>query len=120
MRLAARVCRACSYTVTRYSSNVMRVVASSVLLASCAKSARPPVAPPAPHAGPAPAAGKQPAAKPGAEETAQCVVVYDTSSVDAVFDVTYELDGRQQVVRMERDPGKRIPVEDGELVLTQS
>jgi len=47
-----------------------------------------------------------------------CVVVYDTESVQAGFDVTYELDGVQKVVRMERDPGKRIPVEDGELVVS--
>jgi uncharacterized protein YcfJ len=38
--------------------------------------------------------------------------------VQAGFDVTYELDGSRKVVRMERDPGDRIPVEDGELVLT--
>jgi uncharacterized protein YcfJ len=48
----------------------------------------------------------------------QCVVVYDTESVQAGFDVTYELDGVQKVVRMDHDPGKRIPVEDGELVVT--
>jgi uncharacterized protein YcfJ len=59
-------------------------------------------------------------AKPGEGGTPQCVVVYDTSNVDAGFDVTYELDGQQKVVRMDRDPGRRIPVEDGELVLTQS
>ena len=53
-----------------------------------------------------------------ADASAECVVVYDTSSVQAGFDVTYELDGSQKVVRMDRDPGKRIPVEDGELVLT--
>ena len=58
--------------------------------------------------------------KPGEGGTPQCVVVYDTSNVDAGFDVTYELDGQQKVVRMDRDPGRRIPVEDGELVLTQS
>jgi uncharacterized protein YcfJ len=62
----------------------------------------------------------KPGAKPGEEGTPQCVVVYDTKSVDAGFDVTYELDGVQKVVRMDRDPGRRIPVEDGELVLTQS
>ncbi len=49
----------------------------------------------------------------------QCVVVYDTESVPAGFDVTYELDGVQKVVRMDRDPGERIPVENGELVLSQ-
>jgi uncharacterized protein YcfJ len=46
--------------------------------------------------------------------------LYDTSSVPAGFDVTYELDGVQKVVRMDHDPGERIPVEDGELVLSQS
>src|SRR5262245_31026310 len=66
------------------------------------------------------AALAKPDAKPGEAGTPQCVVVYDTASVDAGFDVTYELDGQQKVVRMDRDPGKRIPVEDGELVLTQS
>ena len=79
-----------------------------------------------PAAQPAAAPGQTPAAKTeakpgeGESETPQCVVIYDTSSVDAGFDVTYELDGQQKVVRMDRDPGKRIPVEDGELVLTQS
>ena len=45
-------------------------------------------------------------------------MVYDTSSVQSGYDVTYELDGIQKVVRMDRNPGTRIPVEDGELVLT--
>lgn len=79
-----------------------------------------------PAPAPAPAqAGKPepaPAAKPGeageAEASAECVVVFDTRSEQAGFDVTYELDGAQKVVRMERDPGKRIPVDDGELVLS--
>ena len=62
-----------------------------------------------------------PASKAGSAEadaSAACIVVYDTSSVQAGFDVTYELDGAQKVVRMDRDPGKRIPVEDGELVVS--
>lgn len=50
----------------------------------------------------------------------RCVTVYDTESIPAGFDVTYELDGVERVVRMDRDPGKRIPVEDGELVLSKS
>lgn len=50
----------------------------------------------------------------------QCRTVFDTLQVESGFDVTYELDGVQQVVRMDRDPGSRIPVEDGELVLTPS
>ncbi len=49
-----------------------------------------------------------------------CMTVYDTESVQAGYDVTYELDGIQRVVRMDRDPGERIRVEDGELVLSQS
>jgi uncharacterized protein YcfJ len=80
---------------------------------------------PAPEAQPAPSPEAGEAAKPDPKSAAgetppQCVVVYDTSSVDAGFDVTYELDGQQKVVRMDRDPGKRIPVEGGELVLSQS
>lgn len=82
---------------------------------------------PAPASAPAQAGKPEPApaAKPGeageageADASAECVVVFDTRSDQAGFDVTYELDGAQKVVRMERDPGKRIPVEDGELVLS--
>ena len=54
----------------------------------------------------------------GAAAETDCLVVYDTRSVQAGFDVTYELDGSQKVVRMDRDPGNRIPVENGELVLS--
>lgn len=71
----------------------------------------------APAAKPADAT-KADTAKTGAAEAAPCVVVYDTSSTQSGFDVTYELDGVQKVVRMDHDPGSRIPVEDGELVLT--
>ena len=75
---------------------------------------------PAPAPAPAPAKPEQAPASGDTDATAsaECVVVFDTSSVQAGFDVTYELDGTQKVVRMEHDPGKRIPVEDGELVLT--
>lgn len=83
----------------------------------------------APTPAPAPAQAEKPdpapAAKPGeageageADASAECVVVFDTRTEQAGFDVTYELDGAQKVVRMEHDPGKRIPVEDGELVLS--
>lgn len=50
----------------------------------------------------------------------RCETVYDTTKTAAGFDVTYELDGRQAVVRMEQHPGERIPVENGELVLVPS
>jgi uncharacterized protein YcfJ len=75
-----------------------------------------PTPPPAPTA----QAGKPVAAKDGGEAAPSCLTVYDKSSVDAGFDVTYELDGVQKVVRMDRAPGRRIPVEDGELVVSQS
>jgi uncharacterized protein YcfJ len=48
----------------------------------------------------------------------RCETVYDTERVPSGFDVTYELDGQRNVVRMDRDPGKRIPVRDGEPVLS--
>jgi uncharacterized protein YcfJ len=94
--------------------------------AALAQAAVPGVAPVAGTPAPAPDAAKpEPPVASKAEDTpaeagsAECGVVYDTSSVQAGFDVTYELDGVQKVVRMDRDPGQRIPVEDGELVMTQ-
>jgi len=50
----------------------------------------------------------------------RCVTVYDNQKTPAGFEVTYLLDGKQGVVRMDHDPGKRIRVEDGELVLSKS
>lgn len=70
---------------------------------------------------PAPAKDEKPAqaGKPGVTAIDTCVTVYDTESIAAGFDVTYELDGVQSVVRMDRDPGKRLPVEGGEIVVSQ-
>jgi uncharacterized protein YcfJ len=67
-----------------------------------------------------PAAAPKAAEKPagGTAEAGPCLVVYDTSSIQSGYDVTYELDGTQKVVHMDHAPGKRIPVEGGELVLT--
>jgi uncharacterized protein YcfJ len=48
----------------------------------------------------------------------RCRTVYDNDKVPAGYTVTYLLDGRQGVVRMDHHPGKRIPVKDGELVLS--
>lgn len=64
---------------------------------------------------PEPAAQSAKGAKAETAEAAPCVVVYDTSSIQSGYDVTYELDGVQKVVRMDHSPGNRIPVEDGEL-----
>lgn len=80
-------------------------------------------APVVPEAAPAAGTPEAPASTDGKKEAAavaetDCLVVYDTRSVQSGFDVTYELDGSQKVVRMDRDPGNRIPVENGELVLS--
>ena len=50
----------------------------------------------------------------------RCGTVYDNNVIPAGFDVTYLLDGKQGVVRMDHDPGKRIRVENGELDLSRS
>jgi len=59
----------------------------------------------------------------GNTETAleqRCETVYDSNKVPAGYQVTYLLDGKQGVVQMDRDPGKRIPVKDGALVLNDA
>lgn len=50
----------------------------------------------------------------------ECVTVYDTERNSVGYDVTYELDGKQRVVRMDHDPGDRIPVKDGEPIVSRS
>ena len=50
----------------------------------------------------------------------RCGTVYDNQKIPAGFDVTYLLDGKQSVVRMDYDPGQRIRVENGELDLSRS
>ena len=47
----------------------------------------------------------------------RCKTVYDTSLKHHGYDVTYRLDGKQDVVRMAHNPGTQIPVKDGKLVL---
>ncbi len=49
-----------------------------------------------------------------------CETVYDSHKIPAGFQVTYRLDGKEGVVQMDRDPGKRIPVKDGALVLNDA
>jgi uncharacterized protein YcfJ len=49
----------------------------------------------------------------------RCTTVYDTREEPQGFDVRYRLGEKEGTVRMEHDPGERIPVRDGELVLTQ-
>ena len=49
----------------------------------------------------------------------RCTTVYDTHQEAQGFDVRYELGDEEGTVRMDHDPGERIPVRDGELVLTK-
>ncbi|WP_437883548.1 glycine zipper 2TM domain-containing protein [Pseudomonas sp. LRF_L74] len=50
----------------------------------------------------------------------RCSTVTDTSQKLVGYDVKYQLDGRTSQVRMDHDPGRRIPVDkDGRLQLAQ-
>jgi uncharacterized protein YcfJ len=46
--------------------------------------------------------------------------VYDTSEVPAGYQVEYVLNGKQHHVHMDHDPGKTIPVKDGEIIANNS
>ncbi|PZN32090.1 MAG: hypothetical protein DIU71_08390 [Proteobacteria bacterium] len=48
----------------------------------------------------------------------RCETVYDTREEQAGFLVRYRLGDREDTVRMDHDPGARIPVENGQIVLT--
>lgn len=50
----------------------------------------------------------------------QCRTVYDSSEKVVGYDVKYRLRGETNVVRMDHDPGKRIPVANGELILAKT
>lgn len=52
------------------------------------------------------------------EMKTRCKTVYDSSTKTLGYDVTYLLGDKQGVVRMDHNPGQRIPVESGQLVLT--
>ena len=47
----------------------------------------------------------------------RCTTVSDSHEKVVGYDVTYRLDDKEDVVRMDHDPGPRIPVKDGKLVL---
>ena len=51
------------------------------------------------------------------ESRRTCETVRDSRQEQQGYDVTYRLDGKEQVVRLDYDPGKRIPIENGSLVL---
>ncbi len=47
----------------------------------------------------------------------KCATVEDTSQRRAGYEVRYRLNGKESTVKMDHDPGERIPVHDGHLVL---
>lgn len=49
-----------------------------------------------------------------------CNTVYETREEITGYDVTYRLKDKEEVVRMSYDPGNKIPLQNGELVLTRS
>jgi uncharacterized protein YcfJ len=49
----------------------------------------------------------------------RCETVYDSHKEPQGFDVRYRLEGREETVRMDHDPGERLPVNDGQVVLTK-
>jgi len=49
----------------------------------------------------------------------RCRTVYDTSEKPDGYDVRYKLGGEEGTVHLVHHPGKRIPVKDGELVLSK-
>jgi uncharacterized protein YcfJ len=47
----------------------------------------------------------------------RCRTVYDSVEKSAGYEVRYRLAGQEGTVRMDHDPGRTIPVENGQLVL---
>src|SRR5215831_8724500 len=50
----------------------------------------------------------------------KCTTVYDSSARRTGYAVRYRLNGKESSVKMDHDPGDRIPVRDGQLVLDNS
>ena len=49
----------------------------------------------------------------------RCKTVYDSREDITGYDVTYRLKDKESSLRLDYDPGSRIPVENGQLVLNQ-
>jgi uncharacterized protein YcfJ len=47
----------------------------------------------------------------------KCSTVYDSSQKHIGYEVHYRLNDKEATVKMDHDPGERIPVRDGQLVL---
>jgi uncharacterized protein YcfJ len=50
----------------------------------------------------------------------RCETVYDKSEKQAGYSVRYRLGDQEKTIKMNHDPGDRIPVRDGQLVLDDS
>ncbi len=50
----------------------------------------------------------------------RCVTVYDSHEESRGYEVVYMLDGKRHHVHMDHDPGKEIPVRDGQVVVDAS
>lgn len=50
----------------------------------------------------------------------RCTTTYETREDITGYDVVYRLEDKESSVKMSFDPGKKIPVENGQLVLTQN
>ena len=48
----------------------------------------------------------------------KCETVYDSSEKTTGYRVRYRLNGKEDTVKMDHDPGPRIPLRDGQLDLT--
>ncbi len=48
----------------------------------------------------------------------RCITAYDISRVPAGYEVTYVLNGKRHRVHMDHDPGKTLPLKNGEVVTT--
>lgn len=49
----------------------------------------------------------------------RCETVYDSHKERAGYDVRYRFDGREETVHMDHDPGDRLPVRAGQVVLSR-
>lgn len=49
-----------------------------------------------------------------------CETTYDSHEEQVGYDVRYRYEGREETVRMKRDPGSRLPVRDGQVVVADS
>ena len=50
----------------------------------------------------------------------RCVTAYDSSEVPAGYQVVYLLNGKQHHIHMDHDPGKTIPVKDGQIMIADA